>query len=71
MLYTANLPKYLQGEAVEVATFLYNRTPYIALDGYSTLYYAKNGTKPSIANIRIFGSICYYRDNAPKLKLSP
>jgi len=70
MLYTANLPRYLWGEAILAATFLYNRTPYSAL-GFKTPFELKNNRKPVISNIKVFSSLCYYRDNSSKLKLNP
>lgn len=71
MLYTANLPQFLWGEAILAAAFLYNITPHTALESYISPFQAKKGYKPHINNVYIFGSICYYRDNTPKLKLAP
>jgi len=69
MLYTANLPRYLWGEAILATTFLYNQTPHLAL-GFKTPFKSKNNRKPVIFNIKVFSSLCYYRDNSSKLKLN-
>jgi transposase InsO family protein len=71
MLYTGNLPRFLWGHAVIVAVYLYNRTPHSSLEGYITPYEAKTGKKPIVTHLKVFGSLCYYRDNSPKLKLDP
>ena len=70
LIYTANLPRYFWGEALLAAAFLYNRTPHSALEGI-TPFEAKNSRKPVITNIKVFGSLCYYKDNSPKTKLDP
>ncbi len=65
MLYEARLPKYLQGKAVLAAIYIYNRTLYTSL-GFKTPYEVRYGTKPDLNNIKIFGSIVYYRNPSPK-----
>ena len=67
LLFNANLPKYLWGEAVLVATYLYNRTPHSKLD-YKTPYELKYNQKPNISNIRTFGSIAFYKLKSNKVK---
>ena len=67
LIYHANLPKYLWGEAVLAATYLYNRTPHSSLN-YKTPYEVKYNRKPDISNIRTFGSICYYKNKQTGLK---
>jgi hypothetical protein len=69
LLCTANIPHYLWREAVIYATFLYNRTPHSSLAGYISPLQARTGLVPSLDNIYTFGSICYYKNNKPKLKL--
>ena len=56
LLITSNLPKYLWGEAILTATYLYNRTPNSSIN-FSTPYNLKYKEKPNINNIRIFGSL--------------
>ncbi|EME43360.1 hypothetical protein DOTSEDRAFT_132297, partial [Dothistroma septosporum NZE10] len=65
LLYEANLPKYLWGEAVLVAVFIYNYTLHASL-GFKTPYELRYRTKPDLNNIKIFGSIAYYRNPSPK-----
>ena len=67
LLFTAKLPKYLWGEAVSAAVYLYNRTPHSQI-GFKTPYFALHNTKPDITNIKVFGSIAYYKDKATGLK---
>ena len=71
MVYTANLPRFLWGYAVIAAAYLYNRTPHSSLNNYITPFEAKTERKPLVSHIKVFGSLCYYRDNSPKLKLDP
>jgi Integrase core domain/GAG-pre-integrase domain len=56
LLINAKLPKYLWGEALNAAVYLYNRTPHTAID-YKTPYEAKYGKKPDLSHIKIWGSI--------------
>ena len=70
ILLYSGLPNYLQGEAILVVYYIYNRTPYSAID-LKTPYEAYNSIKPNISNIKIWGSIAYYQDNKPKEKLAP
>jgi hypothetical protein len=67
LLFTAKLPKYLWGEAVSTAVYLYNRTPHSQLQ-FKTPYQALYDTKPDITNIKVFGSIAYYKNKATGLK---
>ena len=46
--------KYLWGEAVSAAVYLYNRTLYSQI-GFKTPYFALHNTKPDITNIKVFG----------------
>lgn len=69
MLIASGLPKAYWGEALTGAVYLYNRTPHTALGG-KTPYEAKNGKKPDISNIRIWGSLAYKRNPLVK-KLDP
>ena len=52
-----------------MAVYIYNRTPHKLLD-FRTLYKAKNGKRPNISHIRIFGSKAYRLATQPK-KLDP
>lgn len=60
MLLEANLPKWLWGEALKTAVYLYNITPHSSLE-YKSPYEYKYNKKPDYSIIRIFGSIAYYR----------
>jgi len=62
LLLQAKLSKGYWGEAVNTATYLYNRT-YVRSLGkapFETIY----GLKPSYFHIRIFGCICYAKNNS-------
>ena len=67
ILFTAKLPKYLWGEAVSTAVYLYNRTPHSQLQ-FKTPYQALYDTKPDITNIKVFGLIVYYKNKVIGLK---
>ena len=54
-------------EAVSTVVYLYNRTPYSQIS-FKTPYFALYNTKPDITNIKVFGSIAYYKDKATGLK---
>ena len=70
LIYTANLPRYLWGEALLASVYIYNRTPHSSLQ-FKTPFEVKNNQKPILNNIKIFGSICYYSNNKAKSKLEP
>ena len=67
LLITSYLPKYLWGEAILTATYLYNRTPNSSIN-FSTPYNLKYKEKPNINNIRIFGSLTYYKEHSCFIK---
>jgi len=69
MIYSANLPRYLWGEALLSACYIYNLTPHSSLEGYISPYEAESKTKPVNKHLFIWGSLYYYRDNKPKKKL--
>lgn len=52
------LPHSLWGEAVSTAAYLLNRCPIKALAD-CTLEEAWTGIKPSVSNLKIFGSVCF------------
>jgi hypothetical protein len=68
MLISSGVPKALWGEAVLAATYIYNRTPHSSLEGFITPFEAKYGEKPTISNIRIWGSIAYKKEPKELLK---
>jgi hypothetical protein len=71
LLYNANLPQYLWGEAILTAVYLYNRTPHSAIS-YKTPYEIMYKRKPNISNIYTFGSITYYKNKGNNItKLEP
>ena len=47
--------------------YLYNRTPHSQIQ-FKTPYFALHNTKPDITNIKVFGSIAYYKDKTTGLK---
>ena len=61
LLINSNLPKFLWGEAILTACYLYNRTPNSSIN-FKTPYYLKYQTKPDISNIRIFGSLAFNKE---------
>jgi hypothetical protein len=61
------LPLYLWGEAVLAATYLYNRTPHSSIN-FKTPYELKYNTKPDISNIRVWGSLTYYKNKGNNIK---
>jgi hypothetical protein len=68
ILTESNTTKELWPEALLASTYIYNRTPHSAL-GYKTPYEERYNTKPDISNLKIFGSISYYRNpNTTKLE---
>ena len=67
LLINLNLPKYLQGEAILAATYLYNRTPNSSIN-FNTPYYLKYKEIPNLDNIRIWGSLTYYKNPISLIK---
>ena len=67
LLIESKLPKRLWAEALMSAVYLYNRTPHSSIN-FKTPYEAKYKAKPNIANIKIWGSLCYKKE--PKEFLS-
>ena len=65
--FTVNLPKYLWGEAVSTAVYLYNRTLYSQIS-FKTPYFALYNIKLDIINIKVFRLIVYYKNKAIGLK---
>ena len=53
LIYQANLPRYLWGEALKAAVYLYNRTPYSSLPGYINPYEAVTGNRPIYNNVKV------------------
>jgi len=58
MLKSKNLPKELWGEATLTTSYVLNRSPTKRLKGI-TPKEAWSGTRPSVAHLRIFGSLCF------------
>lgn len=67
LLLNSGAPKYLWGEALESAVYIYNRTPHKSLNN-KTPYELKNKVKPNIDNIKIWGSKAYYKIKGPNIK---
>jgi hypothetical protein len=61
LLISSNLPSNLWGEALLTATYLYNRTPNSSIN-FKTPYYLKYNIVPNLDNIKIFGSLAYYKE---------
>jgi hypothetical protein len=71
LLYNANLPLILWGEAVLTLVYLYNRSPHTQLQN-KTPDEMKNNRKPNISHIQVFGSIVYFKNKGNHiLKLDP
>ena len=69
MLKEKSLPRELWGEAVNTAVYLLNRSSTLSLQG-GTSYEAWTGRKPSIAHLRVFGSIVHVKcTKTPQKKL--
>ena len=64
--FQANLPIRFWGECVLTTTYLINRTPTKLLKGKSPYEILFNAT-PSYTEIRVFGSLCFARNN-PRVK---
>jgi hypothetical protein len=64
LLLNSNLNKKMWGEALLSAVYLYNRTPHSKL-GYKTPHEIKNGELPNIGNIKVFGSLVYFKQKGP------
>ena len=61
------MPKKFWGEAVNTAVYLYNRTPHSQIQ-FKTPYKALYNIKPNITNIKVFGSIIFYKNKIIGLK---
>ena len=55
------------GEAILTATYLYNRTPSSSIN-FKTPYFLKYKEQPNINNIRVFGSLTYYKEPTSLIK---
>lgn len=65
-----NLPHNLWGEVVSTVAYLLNRCPMKALSN-CTPEEAWTGIKPSVANLKIFGSVCFkHIPNGKRKKLA-
>ena len=71
LLFTAGLPKYLWGEALYTAVYLYNRTPHSKIGFISPLEKRDKITIPleDLEKIKTFGSTIYYKNKDPSDKL--
>ena len=58
MLHHAKLPLEFWAEAVQVAVYIRNRSPTVALNN-KTPYECWFNRKPDVSNLRVFGSECY------------
>lgn len=67
LLFDANMPKYLWGEALFTAVYLLNRTSTSTKN--RTPYELWNNRKPDLSNLRIFGSKVYCKINSHLGKL--
>ena len=65
ILIKSNAPKYLWGKAILATIYIYNKTPHNTLN-FKTPYKIKHNKKPNINNIKIQGSITYYKIKGPK-----
>ena len=70
MLFQANSPRTLWKEALLAVVFIYNCSPHSYLQ-YKTPYEARLNEKPSISNIKVWGSISHLKLPNPASKLDP
>lgn len=63
-----NVPNYLWGEAVRHSTYLINRVATRTLSPLQTPYESLKGKKPSVQHLRVFGCVCYARNETPHLR---
>ena len=70
LLFSSNLSLIYWQEAVEAAVYIYNLTPHAYLK--TSPYRALNNKDPNLDNLKIWGSIAYYKDKTTGLtKLEP
>lgn len=62
-----SLPNYLWGEAVRHSTYVINHVAIRTLKDV-TPYESYKGNKPNVQHLRVFGCVCYARNEAPYLK---
>ena len=67
LIFNSNTIPSLWGEALLAAVYLYNRTPHSSLN-YKTPYELIYKEKPNISNIRVWGSITYYKNKGNNIK---
>lgn len=62
-----SVPNYLWGEAVEHSTYLINRIATRTLTN-QTPYEVYKKKKPNVEHLRVFGCVCYTKNEAPHLR---
>lgn len=67
MLKEKQVPKYFWTEALSTANFLKNIS--ITKIKGKTPFEVLNNRKPKVKNLKIFGCLCYYKNNKPQRKL--
>jgi hypothetical protein len=67
LLFNSTMDLKYWGEALETAVYLYNITPHSSIQ-FKSPFKVLNNRKPSNKNIRIWGSIAYYKDKTTGLK---
>lgn len=60
LLISSGLPRFLWGEALQHAVWIYNRTPRAAI-GFRTPYEARFKTTADLSELKPFGSICFVK----------
>lgn len=63
-----NVHNYLLGEAVRHSTYLTNRVTTRTLAPLTTPSESFKGNKPSVQHLRVFGFICYAKNETPHLR---
>lgn len=58
LMHEKELPKEFWAEATNTAVFVLNRLPTKAVEG-KTPFESWYGTKPTLTNLKVFGSLCY------------
>ena len=67
MMKHMSVPSYLWGEAVRHSTYLINRVATRTLK-LQTPYESYKKKKPNVGHLRVFGCVCYAKNEAPHLK---
>ncbi len=65
MILHKNIPNEFWAEALSAAAYIRNRVTSKSLAKNTTLFHLWYGKAPDVAHLRVFGSRCWYKINAP------